>query len=501
VGKARFALIALAVAVFCGCVASRPSGVPEYYGGNSQAARSIFEQDLAAEKNSRALYLLRLGTLDLDQGNIDAARESFIEATGIMQNFKADGEFKAMVGEEASKEYKGDPYEQMMALWYLGLLDYMFGEYDKALPGFKSAALADGGTRDERYRSDAASVFLMMARTYSALGDRAKAEEEYREAAGVYTFRQTLESLSAALNSVASGIIDGAKEPEAAQAAYELLSEGASAGASREQSPSAALAAATDFAFERLQKAAKSRSDEYLLHGQDPNIISGYIKDLSSAADRALSDDSFSAASSPIAAAISNLSDPSANLLIVVAVGRGPFKYRAGEYGELAKIGKSDSPAGDASVFVDGRPSGVARTVEDIYYQASTRGGRAMDSILAGRAVFKTVTKVGAAVAFAEAATTSSSKRRNQALVAGAVLAVVSAATRPEADVRSWETLPDRIQMLALTLPPGIHNVTVDFPGGCSSKFYNVEIKAGAETVIYARSTGGAWAVAPRNRL
>ena len=100
-----FVLAACACALFAGCATDRPSGVPEFYSGNFAAARQIYETNISADPRSRALYLLRLGTLELDSGDIQAARENFIEAAGAMQNFKASGEFKALIGQEASKEY------------------------------------------------------------------------------------------------------------------------------------------------------------------------------------------------------------------------------------------------------------------------------------------------------------------------------------------------------------------------------------------------------------
>jgi tetratricopeptide (TPR) repeat protein len=502
VQRGKVALGVCLVLAVAGCATERPGGVSEYYSGNRQAARATFEENLKAEPNSRALYYLRLGTLELDSGNLEAAREDFIEATGVMQDFKADGEFKAVVGSESTKEYKGDPYEQMMALWYLGLLDYMFGEYDKALPDFKSAALADGGTKDERYRSDAASVFIMMAKTYQAAGDGGKAAEEYREAGGVYTFREAVDRMFAALDAAKGDVVASAKEPEAAEAAYEFLADGVSAGATQEQDPAAALGAASDFAFDELEKASKSRSEKERLRGQDPNVISGYIKEIASAAGTRLSGGGGSVSQSPLAGAIKNVSDPGNNILVVVGLGRGPFKYRTGEFGELAKIGQSQYSERGADVYVDGREAGRAQMVDDIYYQASTRGGRAMDSILGGKAVFKGVTGVLSAVALANAAASHSAKRRNESLVAGVVLGAMSLATRPEADIRSWETLPDRILMLATRSEPGTHNIEVRFEGGGVQKFENVEVKKGEETVIYVRSGGGgAWAVSARRQL
>ena len=66
------------------------------------------------------------------------------------------------------------------------------------------------------------------------------------------------------------------------------------------------------------------------------------------------------------------------------------------------------------------------------------------------------------------------------ASIAGAVLAEVTEV----ADVRSWRTLPDRILIGRLSLPPGTHSLTVEYTssgGGVVSTriIKNVKLRAG----------------------
>ncbi|MCD6406079.1 MAG: tetratricopeptide repeat protein [Planctomycetes bacterium] len=397
-GRALSVIAALLVVVLfiAGCAASRPEGVKEYYAGEYQAARDIYTEKMDTQPNSAALYALLLGTLELTSANVYEARECFIEATGIMDSFAAKGEAGAVVGQEASKEYKGDPYERMMAHWYLGLVDYMLGDYDKAIPDFKAAALADGGSGEERYQSDAASVFLMLAKSYQAIGASDKAAYEFQGAVAV----------------------------------------------------------------------------------ENPSL-----------------------AGVPLAEIVCEASDPSNNLLVLVGLGRGPFKYRSGEHGRLAKIGRHDYPERTAWVYIDGHRIGRTQTIEDIYFQASTRGGRAMDAILAGKAVFKDLTAAAAAEAFDDAWDSSKSQeKRREALVGGILLTGVSTLISAEADIRSWETLPDRIQVLLARVEPGEHTVGIRFFGdsapleGMNASASGVDFQAGRETVFYVRARrGGAW--------
>jgi hypothetical protein len=47
--------------------------------------------------------------------------------------------------------------------------------------------------------------------------------------------------------------------------------------------------------------------------------------------------------------------------------------------------------------------------------------------------------------------------------VLGVLGKVVSAATRPEADTRQWDNLPQRLSFAAVRLPPGAHAGRLEF--------------------------------------
>ena len=99
--------------------------------------------------------------------------------------------------------------------------------------------------------------------------------------------------------------------------------------------------------------------------------------------------------------------------------------------------------------------------MEDVYYQASTRGGREVDKILAGKAQFKAAT--GGVGSFL-ADTTVALSNNNGAFSAGGqyggavaaaglasgVLLIVSSKAKPQADVRAWSSLPDTIHVLTM---------------------------------------------------
>lgn len=161
--------------------------------------------------------------------------------------------------------------------------------------------------------------------------------------------------------------------------------------------------------------------------------------------------------------------NPNANVLFFVECGMGPYKYATGRYREELRFGLPFSPARSARVQVDGEVTVAAAPYDDLYFQATTRGGRVMDHVLANKAVFKTTTDVAGNVAIIGGA--AAALQRNQTsqevglglIAAGVVSKIVSAATTPQADVRTWNNLPLYLSFTSLSLAPGPHTATVQF--------------------------------------
>ena len=171
--------------------------------------------------------------------------------------------------------------------------------------------------------------------------------------------------------------------------------------------------------------------------------------------------------------------DPAANVLVFAEYGYGPRKYAAGEYGQLLKFHAPDSPSRSARLVLDdGRRIVPLPAYDDLGYQATTRGGRTMDHILDGKAVFKAGADAAGDVALAGAVIAGDTARRRERQgrdgddaglaaiglgIAGIVGKIVAAATEPRADTRQWENLPQRLSFAALRLPPGEHRGRLEF--------------------------------------
>jgi hypothetical protein len=119
-----------------------------------------------------------------------------------------------------------------------------------------------------------------------------------------------------------------------------------------------------------------------------------------------------------------------------------------------------------ATIHVEAFSEDVAG-VDDLYFQATTRGGRAMDHVLEGKAVFKDVTGGVGAAAIVTGAVLAENRGTETAglavLGAGLLTSIVSAATKPQADTRSWNNLPQFLSFAPLKMQPGPHVLTVEF--------------------------------------
>jgi hypothetical protein len=80
-----------------------------------------------------------------------------------------------------------------------------------------------------------------------------------------------------------------------------------------------------------------------------------------------------------------------ANVLVFLEFGQGPLKYAGGEFSEVLLFSEPKSLA-QGAIVKSQTQSVSAYGYDDLYFQATTRGGRVMDHILANKAGFKSAT-------------------------------------------------------------------------------------------------------------
>jgi autotransporter-associated beta strand protein len=156
-------------------------------------------------------------------------------------------------------------------------------------------------------------------------------------------------------------------------------------------------------------------------------------------------------------------------VLAVIEFGAGPQKYATGAHRQQLRFYAPIKQATEVRLTLDGR-STTFPPVDDLHYQATTRGGRVMDHILGNKAQFKDKAgRFGATAMAAGAATAAISNDRDVQGAAGIVALVglvsylASVSANPTADVRMWENLPRYLTIAWLDLRPGRHAGSMEF--------------------------------------
>ena len=152
--------------------------------------------------------------------------------------------------------------------------------------------------------------------------------------------------------------------------------------------------------------------------------------------------------------------------LLLLETGVGPVKVPAGRNKEIlfflasankdievrASVGNVDAPDGSSTVV-------RLDTLGDLQFQATTRGGRPIDALLKGKAIFKdSVAGAGELAHAMGEATTLLSAFENfsdtgtlfgglGAMAIGAGLKAVSSRVTADADTRRWRTLPREVKI------------------------------------------------------
>ena len=311
----------------------------------------------------RVLVQMAAGRIAFLRGDWPQAEALLADAQHEVESIYADNPqakaARSVFVPEATKDFKGDPYERAMLGIYLGLIDLSHGDFDNARAGFRFAQLQDTMSAAEQYQDDMALAQYLVGWSYWCEGQRGNAAEE----------------------------------------------------------------------FERARKLR-------------PDLLPPQAGD---------------------------------DVLMLAELGAAPIKFRSGQFGELQRM-RAGAPSPMQQVAfrmedTDGQSQLLqAAVAEDLLFQASTRGGAAVDSIRAGKASFRsgaeTLMQAGGGVstlAFGAATVAASTGRDSRELagvgvVAGLVAMAakgVASSTETLADVRYWPNLPEKIYLRTAKLPPG----------------------------------------------
>lgn len=305
------------------------------------------------ERNA-VLNLMEIGARGFEVGAHDQARSALDQALDRIESFYSNEEgarkARSLWHEEGRKDFRGEPYERVMAYYYRGLMYLQELDWGNARASFEGGMLQDAFAEEDQNRFD----FALMA-YLSAWASHREGNQEMKARA--------------------------LKELDALRKDY-------------------------------------------------PPIAAGH------------------------------------NTLVVVETGTSPRKLGdgVGHYELVYRRGRQFKEERVTMTIDGGQPLRLF-PMEDIFWQASSRGGRAVDRIVQGKASFR-ATNAGMGGVLADTASTlqvlqpltDSSGLGAIAGTLGAIGAVqmfVASKVNAKADTRYWSSLPDAVHVFSLTAKPG----------------------------------------------
>lgn len=163
--------------VLSGCRSdSRPSPHRQMRAGDFAGARDLVESQVENDRDDRRYMLdrMRAGVLNLDTGDARRSERWFAEVYDVLrtQGLNEDKTVRSIVFTEGVKVWKGEPFEQAMALVYYGFVQASQGSWDNARAAAGNALfyLRDFDPKEEgqsQQRIDTAEI-ARRAATYEA---------------------------------------------------------------------------------------------------------------------------------------------------------------------------------------------------------------------------------------------------------------------------------------------------------------------------------------------
>ncbi len=306
----------------------------------------------ASTSNDLVLHHMRAGVVAFEQLQHQKATASFDFILDQIELIYTDDENAAKARSlwygEDQKDFKGEPYERVMAYYYRGLLFLLEGDYDNAMASFKGGILQDAFAEEEQHRCDFASIIYLAGWAAHLRGLENQAQEYYRE--------------------------------------------------------------------------ARNLRPDLMIPDRDDNV------------------------------------------LIIAELGKSPRKVADGVGHYELKFRKGKRFKEKAVNVTINQVSYPLYPIEDIYFQATTRGGRAVEKVIKNKVAFKksaesignVLSVAGQSAILVSSIADSSSNLGNVGLglgLLGGVSTIVSANANARADTRYWNNLPNSLHFITAKVP------------------------------------------------
>ena len=192
---------------------------------------------------------------------------------------------------------------------------------------------------------------------------------------------------------------------------------------------------------------------------------------------------------------IASLQEALPSALVLVDSGPAPVKWGGGTQHEVLKFRAGAGEDPDPTLLIGGERSSQWNVAGDLAHQATTRGGREIDGIMAGNAQFKdnsnAVGTVASDIGTRTALLGALNNDRGMAnlgmagMLIGMIAKGVSAAAVATADTRAWDSLPGRILMHGA---PSLGEAPVQFGIGGATVAASVQATHGRCAFAWVRT-------------
>ncbi|MFK5986572.1 MAG: hypothetical protein QM479_14275 [Pseudomonadota bacterium] len=319
---------------------------------SSVVVSAYYQMVKNAQPKDRVVHQMRAGLVAFEQLQHQQARASFDFILDQIELIYVDdanaAKARSLWYGEGEKDFKGEPYERVMAYYYRGLLYLLEGDYDNAMASFKGGIIQDAFAEEDQFRCDFASIIYLAGWAAQLRGLHGQAQEYYQEA-------------------------------------------------------------------------IKLRPDLTIPDRDD-------------------------------------------NVLIIAELGKSPRKVADGLGHYELKFRKGKRFNEKAVRVTINQKAYPLYPIEDVFFQAASRGGRAVDKVIKNKAEFKksaanlgnVLSTAGQSAILISSAVDSSSNLGNVGLgigLLGAVSTIVSANANARADTRYWDNLPNSLHFITAKIP------------------------------------------------
>ena len=183
-----------------------------------------------------------------------------------------------------------------------------------------------------------------------------------------------------------------------------------------------------------------------------------------------------------------------ANVMFVLQTGFGPVKKTGGDVGEELIYDGGHSSVHSIRVTAEGQ-SITTPVFDNLTHQASTRGNRAMDMVLARKASVKktadTIGDIGTLPGVILMDFEDTQEAGLALLGVGLIGKFIGGSVEPQADTRTWNNLPQHLGFVSLQLPTGKYRATIEFldRNGTAlpehQKSVMLGVRTGHDTVVF----------------